>query len=30
MNDRIYLTVDGLMREMQEIADRCHLHHGER
>nr|DAL01180.1 MAG TPA: hypothetical protein [Caudoviricetes sp.] len=22
MNDRIYLTVDGLMREMQEIADR--------
>lgn len=22
MNDRIYLTVDGLMRELQEIADR--------
>lgn len=22
MNDRTYLTVDGLMRELQEIADR--------
>lgn len=22
MNDRIYLTVNGLMRELQEIADR--------
>ena len=22
MDDRIYLTVDGLMRELQEIADR--------